>query len=65
MEIRKSPCWFSGGSVFAADHRHCGLLNGAELDFSLQGGPTDNAFIQVFNGRLGQKHLNESWFPSL
>ena len=40
-------------------------LNGVELDFSRPGKPTDNAFIEAFNGRLRQECLNESWFLSL
>jgi len=40
-------------------------LNGVELDFSRPGKPTDNAFIEAFNGRLRQECLNENWFLSL
>jgi putative transposase len=40
-------------------------LNGVELDFSPPGKPTDNAFIESFNGRFRQECLNESWFLSL
>ena len=40
-------------------------LNGVELDFSRPGKPTDNAFIESFNGRLRQGCLNEKWFLSL
>lgn len=40
-------------------------LNGAQLDFSRPGKPTDNALIEAFNGRLRQECLNESWFLSL
>ena len=40
-------------------------LNGVELDFSQQGKPTDNAFIEAFNGRFRQECLNENWFLSL
>jgi putative transposase len=40
-------------------------LNGVELDFSRSGKPTDNAFIEAFNGRLRQECLNENWFLSL
>ena len=35
------------------------------LDFSRPGKPTDNAFIESFNGRLRQECLNENWFLSL
>jgi putative transposase len=40
-------------------------LNGVELDFSRPGKPTDNAFIESFNGRLREECLNENWFLSL
>ena len=40
-------------------------LNGVALDFSRPGKPTDNAFIEAFNGRLRQECLKESWFLSL
>ncbi len=40
-------------------------LNGVELDFSRRGKPTDNAFIESFNGRFRQECLNENWFLSL
>jgi putative transposase len=40
-------------------------LNGVELDFSRPGKPTDNAFIEAFNGRLREECLNQSWFLSL
>ena len=40
-------------------------LNGVALDFSRHGKPTDNAFIEAFNGRLRQECLNESWFLSM
>ena len=32
---------------------------------SFPGKPTDNAFIEVFNGRLREECLNENWFLSL
>ena len=40
-------------------------LNGVALDFSRPGKPTDNAFIEAFNGRLRQECLNENWFLSM
>ena len=36
-----------------------------ELDFSRLGKPTDNTFIEAFNGRFRQECLNENWFLSL
>ena len=39
--------------------------NGVELVFSRPGKPTDNAYIESFNGRLRQECLNTHWFLSL
>jgi putative transposase len=39
--------------------------NDVKLDFSRPGKPTDNAFIESFNGRLRQECLNQNWFTSL
>jgi putative transposase len=39
--------------------------NGVTLDFSRPGKPTDNAFIEAFNGRLRAECLNAHWFMSL
>jgi putative transposase len=39
--------------------------NGVILDFSRPGKPTDNAFIEAFNGRLRAECLNTHWFLSL
>lgn len=38
---------------------------GVKLEFSRPGKPTDNAFIESFNGRLRQECLNARWFASL
>ena len=35
------------------------------LDFSRSGKPTDNAFMESFNGRLRDECLNAHWFLSL
>jgi putative transposase len=40
-------------------------LNQVELDFSRPGTPTDNAFIESFNGRLRAECLDQHWFMSL
>ena len=40
-------------------------FNHMTLDFSRPGKPTDNAFIESFNGRLRQECLNQHWFLSL
>ena len=39
--------------------------NGVALDFSRPGKPTDNAFIESFNGRFRDECLNVNWFLSL
>jgi len=38
---------------------------GVTLDFSRPGKPTDNAFIEAFNGRLRAECLNADWFLTL
>ncbi len=38
---------------------------GATRDFSRPGKPTDNAFIEAFNGRFREECLNAHWFLSL
>ena len=40
-------------------------LNGVELDFSRPAKPTNNAFIESFNGRFRQECPDENWFLSL
>ena len=40
-------------------------FNEVKLDFSRPGKPTDNAFIESFNGRVRQECLNQNWFLSL
>jgi putative transposase len=39
--------------------------NGVTLDFSRPGKPTDNAFVESFNGCLRDECLNTHWFLSL
>ena len=40
-------------------------LHGVTLDFSRPGKPTDNAFIEAFNGKFRQECLNAHWFLTL
>jgi len=40
-------------------------FNRVKLDFSRPGKPTDNAFIESFNGKFRQECLNQHWFLSL
>jgi putative transposase len=39
--------------------------HGVALDFSRPGKPTDNAYIESFNGRFREECLNANWFLSL
>ena len=39
--------------------------SGVKLDFSRPGKPTDNAFIESFNGKFREECLNQHWFLSL
>src|SRR5690606_6144164 len=39
--------------------------NGVTLDYSRPGKPTDNPFIESFNGSLRDECLNTTWFMSL
>jgi putative transposase len=39
--------------------------NGVSLDFSRPGKPTDNAYIEAFNGRFREECLSANWFLSL
>lgn len=38
---------------------------GMKLAFSRPGTPTDNPFIEAFNGRFRQECLDQNWFESL
>lgn len=40
-------------------------MKGVTLDFSRPGKPTDNAFIESFNGKFRAECLNAHWFLSL
>ncbi len=39
--------------------------NGIQLEFSRPGTPTDNPYIEAFNGRLRDECLDQHWFASL
>ncbi|AMV40497.1 IS2 transposase TnpB [Planctomyces sp. SH-PL62] len=40
-------------------------LNGVPLDFSRPGKPTDDGFIESFNGRVGEECLDQGYFTDL
>ena len=37
----------------------------ARIDFSRRGNPTDNAHVELFNGRLRDERPNPHWFVSM
>jgi putative transposase len=39
--------------------------NGVQLEFSRPGKPTDNAFVESFNGRFRDECLDQHWFASV
>src|SRR6478672_10239825 len=39
--------------------------NGVQLEFSRPGKPTDNAYVESFNGHFRQECLDQHWFASL
>jgi putative transposase len=39
--------------------------NGVKLEFSRPGKPTDNAYIESFNGKFRAECLDQHWFASL
>ena len=41
------------------------FMRGVTLDFSRPGRPTDNAYIELFNGKFRTECLNANWFLSL
>ena len=54
-----------GSEFISRDLDLWAYTNGVTLDFSRPGKPTDNAFIEAFNGRFRAKCLNAHWFLSL
>lgn len=54
------------GPEFISKSLDCwAYFNDVRLDFSRPGKPTDNAYIESFNGRLRQECLNANWFMDL
>jgi putative transposase len=54
-----------GSEFISRDLDLWAYTNGVTLDFSRPGKPTDNAFIEEFNGRFRAECLNAHWFMSL
>jgi putative transposase len=40
-------------------------MNGVKLDFSRPGKPTDNSFVEAFNGKVRAECIDQNWFLSL
>lgn len=60
-----AACRACGALRFDRFSYHYKSRRGATLDFSRPGKPTDNAFIEAFNGRFRQECLNTHRFMSL
>ena len=54
-----------GSEFISRDLDPWAYAKGVTLDFSRLGKPTDNAFIEAFNGRLRAECLNAHWFLTL
>jgi len=54
-----------GSEFISRDMDLWAYQRGVSLDFSRPGKPTDNAFIEAFNGRFRAECLNSHWFMSL
>jgi len=54
-----------GSEFISRDLDLWAYLRGVTLDFSRPGKPTDNAFIESFNGKFRAECLNQHWFMSL
>nr|WP_246661656.1 IS3 family transposase [Tardiphaga sp. vice304] len=54
-----------GSEFISRDLDLWAYVNGVTLDVSRPGKPTDNAFIEAFNGRFRAECLNTHWFLTL
>ena len=54
-----------GSEFISKDLDLWAYAKGVILDFSRPGKPTDNAFIESFNGKFRAECLNTHWFMSL
>ena len=54
-----------GSEFVSRDPDLWAYAHGVTLDFSRPGKPTDNAFIEAFNGRFRAECLNTHWFLTL
>ena len=54
-----------GSEFISRDLDLWAYMKGVTLDFSRPGTPTDNAFIESFNGKFRAECLNQHWFMNL
>lgn len=54
-----------GSEFISRDLDLWAYTRGVTLDFSRPGKPTDNAYIEAFNGRFRAECLNTHWFLTL
>ena len=54
-----------GGEFFSQAMNLWACQNGVRMAFSRPGKPTDNAFLESFNGTFRTECLDAHWFPSL
>lgn len=60
------PLWRYYGREFQGRAMHaCAHENGVELLAIQPGKPTQNAFVESFNGRFRDECLNANWFANL
>ena len=58
--------WCDNGKEFTSRTMDVfAYMQGITMQFSRPGTPTDNAFIESFNGRLRQDCLNHNWFTDM
>ena len=62
---RKAGISGQGTEFMSRDLDLWAYQRGVTLDFSRPGKPTDNAFIESFNGKFRAECLNAHWFMSL
>ena len=64
-DSRRQSVSIQGTEFVSRDLDLWAYQRGVTLDFSRPGKPTDNAFIEAFNGRFRAECLNAHWFLSL
>jgi len=61
----RTICVDLGSEFVSRDLDLWAYTNGVILDFSRPGKPTDNAYIEAFNGKFRSECLNAHWFLTL